>query len=171
MSIPDSVSSLETDGYTGFLTVGQLHRSGCFEVPEERGLYVALARSEAPHGFLSQSTAPVWRGLDPTLPVEALTARWVEGACLLYVGRAPGPGVRTRLRQRIKRLLRFGHGSVVAHWDGRLLWQLRESSRLVIAWRVCNELEDPARLEVDLLARFERTYGALPFANSREDSA
>jgi hypothetical protein len=165
MRDPDTAASLEVEGFAGFLTIGQLHRSDCLEVPDEPGVYVVLTRGEAPHGFLRRSTAPVWRGHDPTLPVEALGARWIEGAELLYAGAAPGPGVRSRLRQRIKRFLRFGHGRVVAHWSGHAIWQLKESSRLVVAWRECGSAEDASRLNTDLLARFERRHGALPFAN------
>jgi len=167
--MPDPVSAvlLEAEGFEGFLTIGQLHRSDCLEVPDEPGVYVVLARGEAPHGFLRRNTAPVWRGQDPTLPVEALGARWIEGAELLYVSAAPGPGVRSRLRQRIKRFLRFGHGKVVAHWSGHVIWQLRESSRLVVAWRPCDSAGEAARTSTELLARFEHRHGAPPFANVR----
>jgi hypothetical protein len=162
---PNHVAQLEADGFTGFVTIGQLHRDGCRVVPDARGVYVVLARSEAPHPFLERSSAPEWRGMSPSLPRDELRARWVEGATLLYVGRACGPGVRHRLRQRIKRYLRFGHGKVVAHWDGRHIWQLGEPSRLVMAWRVSDADDDPAARAAGLLAAFERHYGRLPFAN------
>lgn len=165
MSVTFRAEDLATEGFVGFLTVGQLHRSGCFEVPDERGVYVVLRRGEAPHRILPRSQAPAWRGEDPTRPVEDLSARWVEGTELLYAAAAPGSGVRHRLRQRIKRFLRFGHGSVVGHWGGRFVWQLAESSRLVVAWRPCANDQDPHAIVHDLLARFERMYGARPFAN------
>jgi len=167
----DSAGSPEAEGFAGFLTIGQLHRSDCLEVPDEPGVYIVLARGQAPHGFLRRNTAPVWRGQDPTLPVETLGARWVEGAELLYASAAPGPGVRSRLRQRIKRFLRFGHGKVVAHWSGHAIWQLKESSRLVIAWRECVSAEEASRLSAELLARFERQHGVPPFANLRDEAA
>jgi len=166
----DSASSLEAEGFAGFFTIGQLHRSDCLEVPDEPGIYVVLARDSAPHGFLRRNTAPVWRGQDPTRAVEALGARWIEGAELLYIAAAPGPGVRSRLRQRIKRFLRFGHGKVVAHWSGHVIWQLKESSRLVIAWHACESADEAVRLSAELLARFERRHGAPPFANLRDEA-
>jgi hypothetical protein len=167
----DSAASLEAEGFAGFLTFGQLHRSDCLEVPDEPGVYVVLARGEAPHGFLLRSTAPVWRRHDPTLPTEALLERWVEGTELLYAGVAPGPGVRSRLRQRTKRFLRFGHGKVVAHWSGHAIWQLKESSRLLLAWRACASAEEAASLGTELLAGFERRHGSPPFANLRGETA
>jgi len=171
MTAPLSADTLEREGFGGFLTIGQLYRSDCLEVPDEPGVYVVLARGEAPHGFRSRSTAPPWRGQDPTLSAEGLAARWIQDAELLYVGRAPGPGVRNRLRQRIKRFLRFGHGRVVAHWSGRVIWQLEESSRLEVAWRTCGDAEEAARLEAEVLSRFERQHGAAPYANLTDSAA
>lgn len=170
MPITFSADELASEGFEGFLTIGQLHRSGCFEVPDERGVYVVLRRGEAPHTILKRSHAPAWRGQDPTRPVDELTARWLDRTALLYVAAAPGSGVRHRLRQRLKRMLRFGHGSVVGHWGGRYLWQLGESSRLVLAWRTCRDDEDPRALADELLRRFEAVHHARPFANPAEDA-
>lgn len=168
MSATFSADDLAAEGYVGFLTVGQLHRSGCFEVPDECGVYVVLRRGEAPHAILRRSQAPAWRGEDPTRPVEELAARWIDGTALLYVNAAPGAGVRHRLRQRLKRMLRFGHGSVVGHWSGRFLWQLGESSRLVLAWRPCTDAEAPRAIAQEILRRFEAVHHARPFANPPE---
>ncbi len=170
MTPPDGIGELEGAGFEGFLTIGQLHSSSCLDVPNERGVYVVLTRSDAPHAFRVRSSAPVWRGKDPALAVEELAEQWVPGATVLYVGRARGPGVRARLRQRIKRYLRFGHGRVVGAWAGRLIWQLAEVSRLVVAWRVSGGDEDPADVEARLLLEFEARHGALPFANLRGET-
>lgn len=170
MPPPDSVAALEAAGFAGFLTIGQLHTSSCLDVPSERGVYVVLTRSSAPHQFRTKSSAPVWRGKDPAVPLEELAEHWVSGATVLYVGRARGPGVRSRLRQRIKRHLRFGHGKVVGAWGGRLLWQLGEVSRLVVAWRVSADSEDPAEVEARFLEEFAAHHGAWPFANLRGES-
>ena len=169
MSAPDEIAVLEAAGFGGFITIGQLHSESCLDVPNERGVYVVLARDDASHQLRAKSSAPPWRGKEPAVPVEELAVRWVPKARVLYVGRARGPGVRSRLRQRIKRYLRYGHGKVVAHWGGRLIWQLGEASRLVVAWRVCADAEDPAVLEAGMLEMFEQHYGAPPFANLRND--
>jgi hypothetical protein len=172
MDSPDSIETLRRQGFAGFLTVGQLHRRGCLEVPDEPGVYVVLARERAPHPFFTRSTAPVWRRRDPTVTIPTLAARWRQGATILYVAAALGPGVRSRLRQRIKRMLRFGHGSVVAHWGGRLLWQLGEAGRLVIAWQACATGEDARAVATELLRNFEAHHGGPPFANeATEDGA
>ncbi|MEY4373989.1 MAG: hypothetical protein RL760_155 [Candidatus Eisenbacteria bacterium] len=171
MSSTYSAADLAAEGFEGFLTVGQLHRSGCLEVPDACGVYVVLRRGEAPHRVVRRSQAPAWRGMDPTRPIEELTARVIDATDLLYVNAAPGSGVRHRLRQRLKRFLRFGHGSVVGHWSGRFIWQLGESSRLVLAWRPCAEHEDARALADDLLRRFEAVHHARPYANPLEDDS
>ena len=166
-----SEDALAAEGFVGFLTIGQLHRSGCLEVPDACGVYVVVRRGEAPYRLLRRSQAPAWRGEDPTRPVDELTARLLEGTDLLYVNAAPGSGVRHRLRQRLKRFLRFGHGSVVGHWSGRTIWQLAESSRLVLAWRPCEAGEEARAYADALLRRFEAVHHARPFANPVEDDA
>ncbi|MEQ1834741.1 MAG: hypothetical protein ABL977_16975, partial [Candidatus Eisenbacteria bacterium] len=45
------------------------------------------------------------------------------------------------------------------------IWQLGEVSRLVVAWLVSAEAEDPADAEARFLEAFQAQYGALPFAN------
>ena len=149
---PGSLAFLEAEGFQGFFTVGQLHAERCEGLPNEPGVYAMVRESLAPPEFLSNSVAPIYRGQNPTQPIEALSARWVPGAQVLYFGRARGPGVRSLLRQRVKRYLRFGYGRVVGHWGGRFVWQLRDHAALRVA------------------ARFREHDGVLPFANLRHES-
>jgi hypothetical protein len=166
---PGSRAFLEAEGFEGFFTVGQLHAEGCEGLPNEPGVYAMVRESLDPPEFLANSVAPIYRGQNPTLPIEALSARWVAGAQVLYFGRAPGPGVRSLLRQRVKRYLRFGHGKVVGHWGGRFVWQLRDHAALRVAWKPAdagNVIPTEARLQV----RFREHYGVLPFANLEQES-
>lgn len=165
----DSVARLRDQGFEGFLSVATLRDSRCLEVPVERGVYIAVRDYEGPPEFLARSVAPRFRGQDPTLTLDQLNPRWVPGALVLYVGRAPGPGVRSLLQQRIKRYIRFGQGRVVAHYGGRLIWQLRDHRSLLFAWRTAPD-EDPGAAEARLLAAFRERYGALPFANQGQES-
>ena len=90
---PDSIPALEAEGFSGFLTIGQLHSDACLAVPNELGVYVVLVGGDVPHEFVARSSAPAWRGKDSSVPIEELAARWVPDATVLYVGRARGPGV------------------------------------------------------------------------------
>ena len=166
---PGSRAFLEAEGFEGFFTVGQLHAEACEGLPNEPGVYAIVRESLDPPEFLTRSVAPSYRRQDPTRPVDELQQRWVPGAQVLYFGRACGPGVRSLLRQRVKRYLRFGHGRVVGHWGGRFVWQLRDHGTLRVAWKPTGA-EDPAMVEARLQARFREHYGVLPFANVKQES-
>jgi len=164
---PGSIAFLSREGFEGFRSVGQLNADGCVEIPNIRGIYAVARESLDPPRFLPRSTAARFRDTDPTLPIPELEALWVPGAQVLYFGRARGPGVRSLLKQRVKRYLRFGHGRHVAHWDGRAIWQLEDRSALRVAWKPTPR-DDPARAEEEYENQFERHYGALPFANLKQ---
>ncbi len=165
---PGSIAFLESEGFEGFRTVGQLNADRCEEIPNVRGIYAVARESLDPPRFLVKSSAARFRDTDPTIPVEALERLWVPGAQVLYFGRARGPGVRSLLRQRVKRYLRFGHGRHVAHWGGRAIWQLGDQALLRVAWKPTPK-DDPARAEGRYQAEFERHYEALPFANLKRE--
>jgi hypothetical protein len=156
-------------GFEGFRSVGHLRRGGCDEVPAVRGVYTVLRDAEGKPEFLARSVGGWYRGTDPSVAVDALEARWVPGAPTLYIGRASGPGVRSLLQQRVKRYMRFGAGKRVAHWGGRLIWQLRDHLGLIVAW-MPTPAEDPANVEARLLKEFVAAHGRPPFANLREEA-
>lgn len=164
------VEQLREMGFRGFHTVSQLHRSRCLEVPVERGVYVVVRDTEAPPEFLARSGAGRFRHQDPTVAVDELKAKWVEGAQVLYIGCAPGPGVRSLLQQRVKRDIRFGQGKAVAHSGGRFIWQLRDHLTLQVAWEPTPD-QAPRSRQKTLLNYFFMLHGCLPFANLDEEPA
>ena len=87
----DRIDDLRAMGFTGFLTVSALRDEAAASVPAEPGVWVVLRdTSTVPH-FLSRSTGALWRGQDPTETADALGARWVARASVLYVAVAAGP--------------------------------------------------------------------------------
>jgi hypothetical protein len=165
---PGSIAFLTAEGFQGFRTIGQLYADGCEELPNLRGLYAIVRDSLEPPEFIPKSPAAHFRDTDPTIPIEQLERLWVPGAQVLCFARARGPGVRSLLKQRVKRHLRFGHGRHVAHWGQRAIWQLRDRSTLRVAWKPTPK-DDPSRAEGEYQDRFEHYYGALPFANLKDD--
>lgn len=163
----DSESTLRREGFVGFDTVGHLRDDGCRTVPRENGVYVIVRPPGTPPRFTPRGTGARWRGLDPNVPVAVLNQHWVADACVLYIGRAAGTGVRGKLQQRVKRYLRFGQMKNVAHWGGRYLWQLEGAGSTRVAWRPS---ASPADDEAELQAVFARRFGAMPFANLRTES-
>ena len=161
-----SIEGLQALGFEGFATVTDLARSNCLEVPVARGVYVVVREPADPPRFMPGSAAGTFRGQKPHVKVEVLEKKWVPGAIVLYVGQAGGTGVRGQLQQRIKRRIRFGSGKSVAAWGGRYVWQLADHRSHRFGWKEC---EDPLGWERRLLDTFKRHYGALPFANLKEE--
>jgi len=83
----------------------------------------------------------------------------------LYIGKAGSQVQNATLQRRIKAFLDFGGGQPVAHWGGRLIWQLQNSDSLLICWKE-TPTGNPRAFEKSLIEQFKRTHGGRkPFAN------
>jgi hypothetical protein len=162
----ESTDALRTAGFEGFVSVTDLARSGCLEVPVARGVYIVVREPADKPKLMPSSQAGRYRNQNPSVKPEVLEKKWVPGAVVLYVAAADGTGVRNQLQQRIKRSIRFGGGAAIGAAGGRYLWQLADHRKLRFAWLVS---EDAANVAKALLATFETRYGALPFANLRDE--
>lgn len=154
--------TLKAAGFAGFRPISGLEVT---RVPQGTGVFAVLRPYELEPRFLKKSTAGVFKKKDPSVSAEFLLAEWVNGADILYIGKA-GPGSKGNrgLRRQIQEFLDFGQGKPPGHWDGRLIWQLAHTDALVIAWKElpADEVNDAeARLHADFVAEF----GRLPFAN------
>lgn len=112
-----------------------------------------------PPTFAERSCGGWFKGKDPTVPLEALDANWVDGAEVVYIGKAD------ELKRRLTQFADFGTGKAIGHWGGRLIWQLPSIDQLLVAW-----METPGRVpvevEAELIASFRQAYGKPPFANN-----
>ncbi|MFC4396976.1 hypothetical protein [Arthrobacter sedimenti] len=153
---------LKAEGFAGFRPIQALET---MRIPQGTGLVAVIAPDGFQPRFLPRSTAGVFKKKDPSLPAAALAAEWVEGAVVLYLGKA-GPGSKGNrgLRRQIQEFVDFGQGKPPGHWDGRLIWQLADAGSLAIAWK-----ELPADqlngAEAGYHAAFVEKFGRLPFAN------
>jgi hypothetical protein len=147
-----SVEWLKSIGFEGFVPVER----GSVLAPDGPGTYVVLRDSVDDPAFAELSKGGWFKGKDPAVAVEALSAKWVIGAVVVYIGQSGG------LRRRIRQLARFGVGKPVGHWGGRYLWQLNDCPELIVAWR---RDDQPVTGEQRLLAGFTAHYGRMPFAN------
>jgi hypothetical protein len=91
------------------------------KVPKTGGVYVVIRTEIGPPSFLKKSIGGWFKGKDPTVPAQALTADWVDGAEVVYIGKAD------ELRRRLGQFAKFGAGEAIGHWGGRLIWQLANS--------------------------------------------
>ena len=154
--------TLIEDGFAGFRTLGTLEIS---RIPQGPGIFAVVKPEGFEPRFLAKSTAGRFKKKDPSLPQAALAAEWVEGAAVVYLGKA-GVGSKGNrgLRRQIQEFVDFGLGKPPGHWDGRLVWQLADVRSLLVAWK---ELPagDVNRAEAEYHAAFREVYGRLPFAN------
>lgn len=160
--VPDRFdrSALDAAGYIGWRTWADLRANDLSEVPRQPGCYVVLRPSASDVQFLAVSAAGRFKAKDPSVAFERLTSEWTPGASVVYIGKA------NELRSRLKTYARFGAGEPVAHWGGRLIWQLADADELLVAWRVVAEQADARNLERRLLERFAHTHdGRRPLAN------
>ncbi len=152
---------LEERGFRGFVPFSLLATQ---LLPLDGGIYVVIRASDAAPTFLAASTAGWRKGVNPAVGMEQLAAKWVDGAEVLYVGKADaGAAADHGLRGRLKQYARHGLGGT-SHHGGRYIWQLQDPAALLVAWK---PTPDPRGEENALLAEFETLHHALPFANLR----
>lgn len=152
-----SRAELEAKGFGGWITFETL-RGQLAEVTSAGGVYVVVQAVGSEAEFRDTNPGGRFKDQDPTVDAAALQANWVEGAEVVYVGKADN------LRRRLSEFARFGAGKPVGHWGGRLIWQLARSTDLLVAWRETPGAV-PKDVETRMLAEFGAAYGKAPFAN------
>jgi hypothetical protein len=147
-------------GFHGFLPVRDLEARAA-EIPAVPGVYAYLRNSINPPVFLERSPAGWFKGLDPTIGIEELRARWLPGCPVVYVGESGN------LLKRLRDRARFAAGRAVGARGGRALWQLHDAQDLVVAWRTAKKGQSTKELERSLLDAFRLQWHQAPFANLR----
>lgn len=158
------IEDLKGNGFVGFVKVSEL-RGNTRVIPDEPGVYVVIRDSVDAPEFLAVGTGGCYKGKNPNVSVDILERKYVPDSRIIYVGKASLRKSYKGLRWRIRELLRFGTGCK-GHWGGRYLWQLADSTDLLVAWRT-TPMDTPRDVEKTMLATFIGRHGRLPFANLR----
>lgn len=161
----ESVDDIRKSGFKGCKAISALQNSGCCEVPDVPGVYLVVRLNIEPPPFLEASTGGHFKGKDPTVDIGVLESKWVRDVRVLYIGKAGGPGKVATLRSRLRQCMHFGRGARVGKWGGRYIWQLGDSSDLMICWKPTSNNEVPRDVEKELIREFGAIYKKLPFAN------
>lgn len=161
---PSNVDGIDLSGFSEPVTIEELQGGGG-DPPPSPGVYVVLREDLTPPQFREANVGGWFQGQRPAVPVETLEREWVPEARILYIGKT---SARRGLRSRIRAFMGFGLGQPVAHWGGRLIWQLGNYKALKVRWLVIIPPQTPERKESELLHCFEEFHnGRLPFANLR----
>lgn len=156
----DSIDKIKEAGFQGFVTVRDLYNSGYDSIPEKGGVYLILRKSILKPVFVAEGTGGYFKGKDPNVSIDELQRNWVEGTCVMYIGKA------NSLRRRLSQYMRFGHGMNVGHYGGRYIWQLADNKDLIVCWKPTENI--PRSEEFSLIHEFIEHYGNRPFANLRD---
>jgi len=87
----EDIDSLTALGFCGFHTIRELRAKKLSMVPKQKGVYLVLRLSEEPVRFLDKSLGGHFEGKDPKVLIAKLCKEWVDGATILYIGKAGGP--------------------------------------------------------------------------------
>ncbi len=169
MQIPwhSSLESLKAHGFGGFQTIGVLRGNNLSSAPGncgDIGVYIVVRPDGDIPTFLTNSTGGRFKGRDANVAVGILAKKWVNGAKVIYVGKAGSVGKSATLRSRLRQYLAFGAGKPIGHWGGRYLWHLPASDDLIVCWKTTPN-EEPRDVERRMIAEFARSCGVRPFAN------
>ena len=109
-------------------------------------------------------TGGFFKGKNPNVSFETLKKNWVDNAKVMYIGKAGSNNGNATLHSRLNQYLKFGQGKNIGHWGGRLIWQFKNSSDLIVC---CKKLpaEEPREVEGALIQSFIKQFGKRPFAN------
>jgi hypothetical protein len=153
---------LEKIGFRGFTIFRKLRETGVQAIPKSAGLYIVLLPTGSVPEFLERSIGGWFKQKDPSVSIAFLKENLVPETSTIYIGKADV------LQRRIRQFSDFGTGKPIAHWGGRLIWQLRDSENLIIAWKELNSGSEALQAETESLNEFISVHGRLPFANLRK---
>lgn len=163
-----NLNEIKASDFKGFVSVSKL-KNNFNQIPDERGVYLIL-KPDKSINFLKIGTGGYFKNKNPNVETDILRKKWIETALVIYIGQAGGvrngKWSNSTLRKRIKDYLKFGNGKNIGHSGGRYIWQIEESSELIVCWKELPEkIEDPCKVESKLIQDFKNKYGFRPFAN------
>lgn len=150
------------------MSVKELKES-CRALPDKPGVYFVFGDYKEMPEFLTKGSGPEFhvsskKGAEAmNYPTEQLENKWIDDEIVMYIGKTDDS-----LYTRISNYIKFGKGEDVSHRGGRAIWQLPDSNRLVIGWKVIEPPLSARAVEKDILKEFKRVYGKLPFANWKQ---
>ena len=158
------INEFESEDFSGFITIDELMKKNCSQIPNKKGIYFIIRKSNKKPTFMRESIGGHFKGKNPTVDISKLERQWNENTLVIYIGKAGGDTSNATLQSRILQYMKFGKGIPIGHWGGRCIWQLEDYKKLVVCWKVI-EKEDCRKVEKELIKDFLIQYDKRPFAN------
>lgn len=159
----NNIDDIKKNGFKGFKKMSELFKDNS-SVPKTRGVYLVLNPNYKKAEYLQIGTGGHFKGRNPNVSFDILKSNWVDNSLVVYIGKAGSETGNATLNSRLKQYFGFGQGKNIGHWGGRLIWQLKNSSDLVVCWKpLPNEI--PRTLESQLINEFTKEFTKRPFAN------
>jgi hypothetical protein len=155
------------EGFNGFRTFQNLRQQyapGDGGIPKSPGVYVVLRANTAAPQFLTKGFGGTHKARKANVPISELEANWVNGASVMYFGKASQRENGGGLWDRIHEYSIAGQGQKHGHSGGEYIWQLADARDLLVAWKVVPGGTEK-KLEEALILAFKDKYGKTPFAN------
>jgi hypothetical protein len=162
----DTIDAIKKEGFVGFRSMTDLFTDSSV-LPKIKGIYLVLYLDKKPPEFLTAGTGGHFKGKNPNVPISELKRNWLEDTLVVYIGKAGKEGSAATLQSRLRQYFGFGQGGNVGHWGGRLIWQLRNSQKLVVCWKPLPK-DDPRTVEANLIQDFVNLHRKRPFANLKD---
>ncbi len=159
----NDINDIQEAGFVGFKTMQALLVDSS-PLPAMKGVYLILHPDKKTPSFLPVGTGGHFKGNNPNVSIQELENNWVDQTIVVYIGKAGSNSGKATLKSRLRQYFGFGQGKNIAHWGGRLIWQLAKSNNLVVCWKTLPN-EDPRTFEGKLIKDFVTQYGNRPFAN------
>jgi len=159
----NNIDELKNNGFIGFKKISELFFDTS-SIPTIKGIYIVLNQNKKLCDFLAEGTGGYFKSKNPNISIDLLKSYWVDKTIVVYIGKAGSDSSKATLKSRLSQYLGFGQGKSIGHYGGRLIWQLKNANDLVICWKPL-AIEDPRKLENNLIQMFVSKYGKRPFAN------
>jgi len=162
----NDINSIKKAGFVGFKTIAELFVNDS-EIPKIKGVYMVLHYDTKAPNFLDTGTGGHFKGKDPNIKVSELKNEWVDGAKVVYIGKAGSITGSATLYKRLRQYFGFGQGKNIGHYGGRLIWQINDSKNLIVCWKPLPN-DEPGEVESSLIQDFRFQFKKRPFANLKD---
>lgn len=170
----NSLDDIKANGFLGFKKISYLFIDKS-PISKVKGIYLILYLDSTSPEFVEVGSGPALykKKKNPNVSIEELKSNWVDDTIVINIGKAGGLNQKglegkVTLKSRLTTYLSFGQGKDVAHYGGRLIWQLKNYKNLIVCWKPTPDNE-PREIEHKLIREFKHIYdNRKPFANLQD---